>query len=282
MNDYKPNLVPLGDWYFKLSGHATRRFCKRVFPQLKTKPESIISWIKKCKFADKPTLKTVRKTHSYSSDQIVLQQHHKPFVFVAVGTAKRPRPDKVVCRIITFMVYQKDEKGRLHFVSEKTCPHCGHNPDTAPKDIIPDGVYCHHCNKRPDDEIDHSQTLAKLKKLNKITKPKMSKALRRVKELNDAMNALRAENNEKPKKLTPYQSCLIQLLRKGFKFRSHISGWTHSDRRLRVETQDALWNTKELVEITVKGKRFNDCWVCHKEHAEKIAKGRQILETKEP
>jgi hypothetical protein len=80
--------------------------------------------------------------------------------------------------------------------------------------------------------------------------------------------------------MTKHQKFLFDLLLRGFRFRSTIGGWSYDGKRLRVETQDALWHTGELVEIQLKGKRISEWYVCHRSKTKKAAKDQKIIRIK--
>tara|TARA_R110000824_G_scaffold526_2_gene3318 strand:+ start:2097 stop:2345 length:249 start_codon:yes stop_codon:yes gene_type:complete len=68
------------------------------------------------------------------------------------------------------------------------------------------------------------------------------------------------------RKLGKHQSLIMESLKKGKHIRSEICGWLFNHKKMRVETEDRLWATGELIEVRVEGKRASQCKIIHKTH----------------
>jgi hypothetical protein len=69
--------------------------------------------------------------------------------------------------------------------------------------------------------------------------------------------------------MTSFQTKVLHVLRCGGFISVDIPGWFFQNRKLRVETEDALTETGELVELTVHTRhRKYQSYVVHREHVQ--------------
>jgi len=66
------------------------------------------------------------------------------------------------------------------------------------------------------------------------------------------------------RKLGKFQQRVMNHLLKGGWLSSSIGGWYFNQKKLKVETEDRLWSTGELIEVKVQGKRISESKIIHK------------------